>query len=212
MSRLKLLLDFDGVILKSPKATRYQLDRSAKFVRKTTQLPLDVCKRLNAENYPKYGHTVAMLNRGFKRPVTLDDYNAFVFDPERIERLKPSVFDKEVYLEGVKFRRLFRFCETNGIDWRIFTNAHKDWVTTFGDLLDLPITQSKILWPRDLSCLKPNEGSYADVERRFGPEERFVFVDDTRDNLPVGRDRWIPVHWDGSVTVTDLICELVQRL
>jgi hypothetical protein len=144
---------------------------------------------------------------------TLESYNEFVFDRDRIDRLK-GLIDKDAYLHGNSFNRLFRLCNNRSIEWKIFTNAHKNWVSAFGGFLDLPIDESKIIWPHDLSLLKPKPESYANVEKQFGISDRFVFVDDMIGNLPTGRDRWIPIHWDaldGSNTLTDLICQILPE-
>jgi hypothetical protein len=108
----KLLLDFDGVVLRNKYLKQYQLDRSAKFIKEKTCIPTKICKNINKENYPKYGHTVTMLNNMFQLPVTLEEYNEFVFDKKQLQPLIKFI-DKNTFEYTNSFNKLFDYCDKN---------------------------------------------------------------------------------------------------
>lgn len=191
-----LLLDFDGVILRNKQLSVYQSRRSAKFLQKHTSLPLSTCVKLNNTYYPKYGHTVLLVNDLFGKRTTLEEYNDYVFNKDHLQRLNRLVCEKSV--EDIRgFENVFKSCARNNMDWAIFSNANINWVSHFselGGLLD--VTPSKIIYPTTLDMLKPEKKVYDYIESVY-EQSTVVFVDDSTINLvePEKRDRWIPVHF-----------------
>ena len=193
---MKLLLDYDGVILKNPKLTKYQFNKSAMFVQKHIHLPIQQCEHFNKKYYPKYGHTVTMLNEMFMKPVTLEEYNDYVFNKHDLNKLSPLVCS-ETKKHARSFINLIDYCEQTNKQWYIFTNAHLNWVMHFSSICDLPVTEDKVIWPRNLSLLKPNKESYDNIEKMF-PNDNYMFIDDSEVNLdiPRSRSKWIPIKFD----------------
>jgi hypothetical protein len=194
-----LLLDFDGVILRDKNLISYQSKRSAKFVKQHTQLPMRTAEYINKKYYPKHGHTVMMLNERFFKNITLDEYNDFVFNKSNIARLP---IPKETIQYGKSFQRLF-----NQFDTTIFTNAHLNWVTHFIDVFDL--SPSQIIWPQEISLLKPNEKPYNSIEKQM-PNVPKAFVDDSKINLeyPSHHLHWHTIHYTEDHNPSKLLEEL----
>lgn len=200
----KLLLDFDGVVLRNKYLKQYQLDRSAKFIKEKTCMPIEICKNINKENYPKYGHTVTMLNKMFQLPVTLEEYNEFVFDKKQLQPLTKFI-DKNTFEYTNSFNKLFDYCNKNNTEWYIFTNAHITWVEVFADTCNLDICNKKIIYPTDLKLLKPKLDSYKAIENKFSHDSHFIFIDDHFDNLPYYRKRWSALHYQRDNNVDHII-------
>jgi hypothetical protein len=213
----RLLLDFDGVMLKNKHAEQYQLRRSAKFVQHVTHLDLKTCERMNKKYYPIHGHTVLMTNKLFGLDVTLADYNEFVFAPSNIARLT-RVLDDDTMHHMKAFNHVIDFCEQNNLEWNVFTNAHMNWVMFFSELLGVQrITTSKVIWPgNDVHALKPNAMAYDNVEAVYANTDCFIFVDDSKANLvvPEERNEWLPIlfhkNYDTASTVVDSLIKITH--
>ena len=176
-----LLLDYDGVVLRNKTCTQYQLRRSARFVQSKTNFSMEQSELINKTHYIKYGHTVNMLNIMFNSRTTLEEYNEFVFDTNKIKKLNRFI-DKETHTHGMKFNNVITKCENENINWYIYTNAHINWVKHFSNLMSLPINENKIIWPENLDLLKPHLKSYDRIDSMF-PDHKFMMVDDSIGNL-----------------------------
>lgn len=190
---IKLLLDFDGVIIRNQKILQYQYQRSAKFVQKHLHVPVTTADALNRKYYPKYGHTVTMLRQHFQKPISLEEYNEFVFPKNQIYRLD-SLIDKKTFEYGNDFAAHFT---STDYDTSIFTNAHINWVMVFADLLDLPITDKDVIWPQSVELLKPFPAAYDKLSEQLKDATRIVFVDDSVKNTdyPNLLEKWEPYHY-----------------
>lgn len=192
-----LLLDFDGVVLKNRNLHNYQLRRSAKFVQKHTNYSLRACEELNKVYYPTYGHTVTMVNKLFNQNTTLEDYNDFVFDKKELVKLD-RLLDLSTVEHMKSFEKIIRKCTENPdeLNWRIFTNAHINWITHFCVKVGLhDYSEDKVIWPTELNFLKPNEDAYVTVENKLTKTDMFIFIDDSWVNLEAAqeRDGWQPI-------------------
>jgi len=207
MSQTLLLLDFDGVLLKNRRLTEYQYKQSAAFVQKHTGIGFKACESLNAQCFPKYGHTVLMLNYMFRARVTLKDYNDYVFNKETLETLRPLV-DDPTRQHFNSFAPFLEKCERAKVDSAIFTNADYNWVNFFVDELseDPIFKQMEIMYPTKLSELKPKKHAYDKLEAVNPSAEEFWFVDDSLVNLtePALRPNWIPFNYRASTKIQDM--------
>jgi len=201
-----LLLDFDGVVLQNKQLSVYQSRRSAKFLQKHTYLPMSTCLKINSTYYPKYGHTVLMVNDMFGKKTTLEEYNEYVFNKAHLVRLNRLVCDNTVgHMKG--FKKVFNECQKNDIDWAIFSNANINWVTHFAELGGLDdVTTERIIYPTTIDMLKPNKKAYDYIESVYR-EHDVVFVDDSAINLvdPRRREKWIPIHFQKTNNHTNIL-------
>jgi FMN phosphatase YigB (HAD superfamily) len=199
----RILLDYDGVILRSARATHYQFSQSVKFMytKLNKTMSLVDCARANARYYPVHGHTVHMMNRLYDADVTLAEYNEFVFG--KIELKRNALDDTRVLEDMAEFGKFVRVCKNLDVPVAIFTNAHPNWVsrTALGAVCNLPV-----IHPEDnLSLLKPAAEAYKRVNASF-PGDSFVFIDDSADNCVAaethGDGLWSSVVFDGHIDST----------
>lgn len=193
-----MLLDYDGVVLRSKKALQYQSIASNEFAFQVLKAArIDVsrsqCAKINRQHYKEYGHTVNMLRTMFDAKVTLSQYNAFVFDEPSLRRSLSNIDTTESMAEA---HRMVSACLQSGIESCIFTNAHPNWVkhTARGIVRELPIIHPG----DDIGALKPFEHAYRRVEEAYD-EENFLFIDDSLANCEAAKKiskRWIGVHFD----------------
>lgn len=207
-----LLLDFDGVILRNRNLMAYQAQKSAKFVQHHTHLHRDTCERINQKWYPHFGHTVTMLNEVFHKRVALAEYNSYVFNPVAIKRLN-NLVDNETAETFRAYEKVFEACLERGWDWRVFTNAHVDWVMHFSNLFASSITEDKIIWPKYTTEMKPYEDAYANCEAMMPDAAMFLLVDDSPTNLvhPKNRIKWVPLQWGMNDNPTGL-CNIIYTV
>lgn len=206
MSRV-LLIDFDGVMLRNPKFSRYQTYHSACYVQRITGMSMQACETLNKQCYPRFGHTVTMLNRLFNINTTLQDYNDYVFDKEKMCSLAKDV-DVKTQSEFSSFLKLVKKCNDGNIDTAIFSNADARWIQHCVSMMkpDASTLMSNIITPSTINQLKPHKIAYDIVERRYPHHDEFWFIDDRKENLvePSSRDNWIPFHYTSASSMTDL--------
>jgi hypothetical protein len=208
---MHLLLDYDGVVLKNKHLTNYQYRRSARFVQKHTHMSMTMCEKLNKEFYPKYGHTLTMLNEMFKKNITLEEYNDFLYNKERLSRLV-SVVDEETRHHAKSYEKALYLCHAMNINWHIFTNAHINWITYLSELIDMGgITEDKIIWPENkMHLLKPNDKAYERIENMLPSQYPYIFADDSRVNIDAVRERdgWDAIHVSTDSPVEDVVDEI----
>lgn len=186
-----LLLDFDSVMVVNSRLKEYQLRRSAKFVQQHTNMHINSCEHLNRTYYPKFGHSVIMVNEMFNKNILLEEYDDFVFSKKQLSTLD-KVFDDESKIYTKQFQTVYDYCENNNIECFVFTNAHQNWITHFSDLSGLEIDKQKIIWPHTTDLLKPKKLAYTNVEKQFGENTEYLFVDDSAVNLNIPKtlDNW----------------------
>lgn len=187
---MRLLLDYDGVVLRSAAARDFQTRRSEEFLSRVTGLPISRARIVNAR-HKRCGHTVTLIRQLYpESTVTLEDYNKFVFDARAVRALQ---------LEPRAKRELDRAAELVvavsqiGVDCDVFTNAPSSWVRDTG-FWDIPIISAE----NDLDMLKPAAAAFDRVES-IRPGDFYVFIDDNDSNfcVPLQRkDRWHCVRFD----------------
>jgi len=153
-----------------------------------------------------------MINNMFNKNVTLQDYNEYVFNFDTIKKLK-HLIDLPTYEHGHNFYKIINFCQLNNIKWYIYTNAHINWILYFSYLLDLPIGPKNIIWPFDLSLLKPYQVSYDLIEREINGS--YIMVDDSLINLSIPNTRpnkWIPIHFKENDKADFILSEIQKHI
>lgn len=212
---MHLLLDYDGVVLKNKCLTNYQYRRSARFVQKHTQLSMTMCEKLNREYYPKYGHTVKMLNEMFSKNVSLEEYDDFLFRKEQLVRLA-TVIDEATRHHAKSYEKLFTICRQMDMNWHIFTNAHINWITYFSQLLEIDeIKEDKVIWPESkMHLLKPNSEAYKRVENTVNSPYPYIFADDSKVNIEAicEREGWDGIHIRTDSPIEEVINEITSHI
>jgi len=170
-------------------------------------MTLKASEALNLQCYPRYGHTVTMLNKLFNNATTLEEYNDFVFDPKTMSTVLDSELGLQTRNHFTSFVPLIDKCAKANIDTVIFTNASLSWVEYCTSKIHPPFLNSvKVVYPRQTIEMKPNKQAYDNVELLFPTKEEFWFVDDSTSNLvePSQRDNWIPFYYTPSSTIKNI--------
>jgi hypothetical protein len=215
MMTTRLLLDFDGVLLRNKNIDKYQHVQSALFVRRVTGLSLEKCQKFNQKYFPIYGHTVSMLNNMLGANVTIQEYDDFVFDTKKMRQLN-NLVTSDTKEHMLNFDYVIKYCKDYNVPYNVFSNANVKWIDHFCHVIGSKINEEEVIWPNgDLTNLKPKEKAYDNIENKFD-ENRFLFVDDAHVNLdiPEKRERWIPVHFnreeDTALRVLNKLHKVVQ--
>jgi len=78
----RVAIDFDGVLFRHPRAHAIVARRCDRFVAEKLGISLAVGRELNRATYPAFGHTARALEHLSGAPVSLEEYNAFVYAPD----------------------------------------------------------------------------------------------------------------------------------
>lgn len=180
-----VLVDFDGVISRCPRATQIVHDRILNYVKHVTGVEqADVVRNINKQLYEKHGHTLLGLqSMGYQ--VTIEDFNAFVYND--IKSCNLSLTQAETF-QIVSFMIQ---CNYNGIDVMLFSNASMNWLTNFMTWdCTLYNVQYNIVHTKKI--LKPSPDTYitADAYLKEKGYDNVFFIDDKLDNLIVTPPQW----------------------
>lgn len=168
---------------------------------------MKACESLNAQCFPKYGHTVLMLNNLFNKSVSLGEYNSFVFNKNTLVDLLPYI-DSKTKTHFNSFAPFLKKCQRAQADSVIFTNAHHTWIDFFVKELseDQVFQDMPVVYPSKLAELKPRKRAYNKVETTYPKADTFWFVDDSSGNLtePSLRPHWVPFHYTANTQILDM--------
>jgi hypothetical protein len=176
MHRVVALVDFDGVVLRNPQATRYIHKKVVTYVSKKASVPMNLAHELNNEIYNTYGHTYLGLKaHGLSK--SLEEFNDFVYGaPEEYEHLKIPEGEWGVFYKKLK---------EAGIKVKLFSNADNRWLNTFipydEDLYSFQDYKDSF---HDLELLKPKRDIYDFVHYHL-PKCKYVLLDDKICNFSV---------------------------
>ena len=202
MNRKNLVLvDFDGVVLRNPQASKYISNKANAYVARTCKLAPN-CKSLeslNKELYGSYGHTVIGLNKhGIN--ASLKDFNKFMYDDvSKYRHIVMSSEEKEAWLAFMEAM------DEMDLDVRFFSNASAKWINHFmGDLVDTQTFELQHIFesyknePRYDEMLKPERSIYDLVMHKY-PQRIYYMLDDKLHNFQaISHDpRWVKIWMNG---------------
>lgn len=182
-----VLLDVDGVVMRSRAVASVVSAKCAQFVGRKLNVSEAEAQRINRALYTKHGHTLLGLHKECGIYVTQAEFVKHVYDIEtfRVLRDQPIV--------EPQFYNICTWCADKGIPLWLFSNAPRVWSMSVIVLNDIPVEiQPNIL---DLDGhLKPEPEVYRHVEETV-PADKLIFVDDSAANLaPIeGNPRWVPI-------------------
>jgi FMN phosphatase YigB (HAD superfamily) len=182
---LVALVDFDGVILKSPHAAKYINHKVTSYVGKRMNVSYHVAAAINRELYTAYGHTYLGLKaHGFA--TNLRDFNNDIYGvPDEWRGIVSDNQEWEAFLDHMN--RL-------DVPVKLFSNADKRWLTSFIPYEQhIYSLQDYIETFDNLELLKPESSVYEFVHYHL-PKCRYVFLDDKLGNFTKQSDqRWAHV-------------------
>ena len=190
--RQALLLDFDGVILRHPRATQTIISRSERYANKFLKLRSQTALTIvNREIYKLAGHTVnGLKDMGY--PASHEDFNHDVYSDLDYDYLFENLHEtNRKDIETLK--ELQNACNMNQIDLKIFSNAPDAWCEAAlnrmksEELLDI----KPIMGSQHPDVAKPELRVYQKIEEEL-PDTLIHFVDDRFENLSkvCGNGKW----------------------
>ena len=181
MAFKSLLLDIDGVILRSPLLMEHVKDNCVKYV--AAKLPH--CKdprETNRVMYLAYGHTARGLSKTFQ--VDTSDFNEKVYDKHLMEHLADVIYGSDFQQEAKEIHELTEK------DWKVtlFTNSPVEWAVPIAHAISHDIYVDCVGHDVSTSLLKPEAARY----NQFPKHATNVFIDDSLKNL--GTAKFLP-NW-----------------
>jgi FMN phosphatase YigB (HAD superfamily) len=179
--RSAIMVDYDGVVLRSAEASKFVSDRCIAFAAsKTGTRGRKNAIALNRVAYSRYGHTArGLMAMGY--PVTLEEFNNYVYggDVDYQSLLQPSIHDT---FDGKGLSVLTQTCRTLRSDLYIWSNAPEDWVKRTSSVFGFDCEQHgiKVL---TTACLKPDILAYRDAERKVQAPGTMILIDDQLHNV-----------------------------
>jgi FMN phosphatase YigB (HAD superfamily) len=175
MPLAKLLLDYDGVILRSPRISSNIQHRCENFVRHVTGIQPEKVPMLNRRMYESHGHTVLGLRAlGFN--VSSNEFNSYIY--QNLSEIPVELND--INITGLK-QALSEFPN----DTYIFSNAPQSWITytmsrneTTKKLLD----KLTFINPKSPELFKPDLRVFLEVRSQLYKDNTYpeiFFVDDS---------------------------------
>lgn len=180
-AKARILVDYDGVVLRSHTASKFISRQCEEYVCKVTGLSIyEQVRTLNQGLYKTFGHTVLGL-RALGYNVSLRDFNKFVYD--KIEYANLGIQDYEIDTVGLQM-----LMREHGDAIHIFSNAPPQWI--IGTLASTPngrklVDKVNIVKPLDEETLKPEILSYFEVSKIFKDLDntQLYLVDDAFSNV-----------------------------
>lgn len=192
------LVDFDGVILKNPRASAYISRKVSSYVKYTLnksgiEPKKELLERFNNELYTGYGHTLlGMKSIGLN--TSLKEFNEYIYgDVNDYKYLKMTDSEQKSWENFVERMR------KKNISIKLFSNSNIKWMSHFigydGEMMEY----SKCIdaykeFPIYNRCLKPQRTIY-DLFMSKYPSCKYYFIDDKLANFsPISSDkRWVKI-------------------
>lgn len=176
----QVLLDFDGVLLRSKKAANIIKKGCASYVgTKMNSCSSEQATAMNAYLYNNFGHTVIGL-KALGYASSLEEFNDYIY----------NTIDYHDIYEDINKMGAF---DVSGLEYLldtsdgvyIFSNAPYTWVYNIMNACCPNDILNKTKYYDTLNCLKPNLNLYNEVYTKLSrsDEEQLIFIDDSIKNF-----------------------------
>jgi hypothetical protein len=168
-----VLVDFDGVVLKNTKASKYVGARVSEYMKKVTGVrDSQLIDILNKELYTSHGHTLLGLKKhNFTSPqVNYKCFNKFLYG-DRTSYMDLHLTEEE----KANWNKFTWEMKENNVKVRLFSNAGTEWMTHFIGY-DEELFQLHE-WATHYQFLKPHKEIY-DLITTMYPYSTYHFIDD----------------------------------
>lgn len=171
----KLLLDYDGVILRSQKVSSCIQHRCENFVRHVTGVHSDRVAILNRRMYEAHGHTVLGL-RALGFDVSSKEFNSYIY--QNLSEIPVEIND--INVSGLK-QALCEFPD----ETYIFSNAPQSWIENTmsrNEITKKLLNQLKFVSPKSPELFKPELRAFLEVRSQLYNDKAYpelFFVDDS---------------------------------
>lgn len=187
---MHLLLDFDGVIIRSHRIHRMIGKKCQAFTMKHTR------RDVNKELYDSTGHTLLGLQKIVQPNISLKEFNRVIYhDIDYVAYLDNIQQEQKDHIHTV--RELLKHTKDNKIPTYLFSNAPDYYCDAVSKQMKVPFIP---YIPQH--HLKPEPQAYKTIEIALQEADKFVFVDDKLINLvnTPQNDKWIRVWYSPETT------------
>jgi FMN phosphatase YigB (HAD superfamily) len=191
LSKMNILLDFDGVILQNKKLEQIITKRSVDYVYSKSNTCYTYAANYNRKMYKKLGHTALIFNNSANYHHEVCEYNEKVFHELDFDKdIKPFINNEDV-LHVSEILNSFEGNNKPGL----FTNTPLIWVYETLGMLGFEIDNvfnTDMMFTSDEGFVKPKMDAYSKVNS-FLEKQQIVFIDDNEKNiLPIdAQENWI---------------------
>ena len=207
-----LLFDYDGVVIRNKQVLDRVSHASVLFCQRYLHESYSVVSNTNKKYFPKYGHTVTMLQEMFKVNTCMDEYNEFVYEKHMDYDSIPAMLDQSDLDNKDDIVNCIESFQNQGISYGIYTNNCDAWVQRVNRVLGLDeLFENDLVFSQDnLVHSKPDVRSYQEVEKKFmqsTKSQHIVFLDDNKTNLKavVDNSNWTPIHVSSTSKISTLL-------
>ena len=197
---MKLLLDFDGVVLRRHKALNLIAKRCNLYVKRHfSKINYDEAKKLNTYLYKNYGHTLIGLEEEYSKKIDLEDFNKHVYSDINYDELFDNIQETHKYdIQDINF--LYADSKFHNYSITIFSNAPSAWSYTILKKMGIKESDICILNLYERNLLKPRIEAYKYAEKTLtiSDEEPFILLDDSSINCKpvIDRKNWSSILFD----------------
>jgi hypothetical protein len=188
--KLTALVDFDGVILKSPGPSNYIKRKVEQYVKAKTSV--QNAPALNEDLYKRHGHTFLGLKK-LGVVSSYRDFNNFVYGQK--QEYAHYKLTQEELADWHQFRQDM---DKIGVTVKLFSNSDKRWLTQFieydKDLYSLQDALENYEDNMYSQLIKPKREIHDFVHYQI-PKSSFVFIDDKLSNFEISMEdpRWLNI-------------------
>jgi len=198
-----LLLDIDGVLVRSPLLLAHVQDNCVKYV--ASKLPEAKNPRdVNRVLYMTHGHTARGLQKAFQ--VDASDFNAKVYDKSLLDHLADVIYSSDFQAEAKEIHEITKK------DWKVtlFTNSPIEWAGPVARAIGAEVFIACAGSDASTSPLKPEAAMYTQFEKHL----THIYVDDCMKNLGTARHlpNWHPVLFNQDEREDRLWCPQVGSI
>ena len=181
----RVLLDFDGVVLRNAKIHGVVERRSAEWIAERLHMDnLRLAETMNRETFRKFGHSVLYDGeRAGCNHALIDSYNNYVFDDEFLYDIVPEMTTVD---DAIRTHRIWDAGRDRNLEFVLCANPPLRYVE---HVLSAQGMNINVMFPDarftsdGLGMVKPTFEYFHEVERQLGAAPPLHFVDDSAKNV-----------------------------
>jgi len=208
LTRKTLLLDVDGVIFQHKGISAAIGKRTSTLVAKVLECDANHAQKINKQLYTQYGHTYIGLKHIYNPPLTLQEYNNYIYDPKFIESLNEIETTKRTQQINALVEKLFLVAMAYNVRCMLYTNSPLIWLKFIKEYLKpaLWINEEDWLYSNhpifgEFGSLKPMTENYLCVDYHIRQinewycKNDILYVDDSAINVwNIKLSNWRRIH------------------
>lgn len=181
----RVLLDFDGLVLRNAKIHGVVERRSAEWIAERLHTDdMRLAETVNRDTFRKFGHSALYEGNPVVSHTLVDSYNNYVFDDELLYDIVPEMTTVE---DVIRTQRIWDVGRERGLEFVLCANPPLRYVervlSAQGLCLDTMFPHARFT-SDGLGTVKPRFEFFHEVERRMGPTTSPPhFLDDSAQNV-----------------------------